>query len=167
LFSSVPSIVPSIVPTVDQSFKPSISVTSAPVIAGTMRPSYLSSAPNAQDIPAFEFKKAILPANGVTMVLGRSKALSEQFLALDSNCTQIWQNSIKERIEGEIVTIIPQYETVDVELFDVRKSSNISAFSLRFDIVVEIRSAIQDVDVNRFIKGPFDSQNDKSTYQLF
>ena len=95
------------------------------------------------------------------MVLKRNTQLSENALVVNSNCTKIWQNAIQERIEAEVVAVISVYETIDVNLFDVSRSSNVSFIAITFDTVIEIRSGVPDVDVNRFIQGPFDSQSEK------
>jgi hypothetical protein len=142
------------------SFEPSVSVTSSE----TFQPSTKKLTPTAPQAPFYEFNKTIVSVNGVMMVLKQNTQVTEETLALDSNCTKIWQNAIQDRIQNEILAAIPLYETVDVNLFDVSRSSNVSYISMVFDTVIEIRSAIQDVDVNRFIHGPFDSQGEKVNF---
>lgn len=158
--SDILSSIPSIIPIADESFAPSVSVT----YLETIKPSSTKFAPNAPQAPLFQFNKTIRTVSGVLMVLKQNTQTSEAALALNSNCTKMWQNAIQERIEAEVLAVIPMYETIDVNLFDVSRSSNISFISIRFDAVLEIRSAVQDVDANRFILGPFDSQSEKVNF---
>ena len=98
------------------------------------------------------------------MVLGRSNQALEEALSSDTKCTELWKEAVRNRIEAEVLLVILMHETIDVNLFDVSRSSNLRFISVTFDIVIEIRSAVQEVDVNRFIKGPFDSQSEKINF---
>lgn len=143
------------------SFEPSISVTST----ATTKPSLPYFAPNVQQAPVYEFNKTITSVSGVMMVLGRNtQAITEEALSSDTNCTVLWKDAVQSRIEAEVLAVLPMYETIDVNLFDVSRSSNLSFISITFDTVIAVRSAVQDVDANRFIKGPFDSQSEKISF---
>ncbi len=123
--------------------------------------------PSSQGVsqnPVFEFEKTIKSVSGITMVLGRNTQAIEEAQASDSHCTVLWEDAIRVRIQAEVAAVIPMYETIDVNMFDISRSSNFSYISLTFDAVVEIRSAVPNVDANRFIKGPFDSQSEKDTF---
>lgn len=100
----------------------------------------------------------------VAMVLGYGSQDAKQTESLPSNCTQTWQNSIQDRITSEVSSILQQYETISVLLHNVSRASNFSYLSLTFDVVIAVRSALQDLDAKRFIKGPFDSRGERSSY---
>ena len=158
--SDIISSLPSFTPTITKSFAPSVLVTTS----ATIKPSVERLTTTVPRAPFFAFNKTINSVSGIMMVLTRNTQVSVVALALDTNCTKIWQNAIQERIEAEVLTVIPMYETIDVNLFDVSRSSNVSHITMTFDIVIEIRSAVQDLDSKRFIQGPFDSQSEKINF---
>ena len=98
------------------------------------------------------------------MILGYSSQEAQQTESLDSNCTQSWKNAIQERIEAEVDSVIQRYETMSVVLQNTSRASNFTYLSLSFDVIIIIRSALQDHDANRYIKGPFDSRSDKRSF---
>lgn len=116
---------------------------------------------------SFEYNETRIAVRNVIMVLGYNSQVATQTESLPSNCTLSWQESIKDRIASEVVSVIQRYETMSVKLQNVSRASNFTSLSLTFDVVITIRSALQDLDAKRYIKGPFDTRSDKSSYIQF
>ena len=157
--SDITSLSPSTVPIMPTSFSPSVSIISTETMKPSIQPASLK--------PVYEFEDTVKSVRGVTMVLSRNAQAIEEAQASDSNCTVIWQDAIRVRIQTEAAAVIPMHETIDVSMIDISRSSNFSSISLTFDAIVAIRSAVRNVDANRFIKGPFDSQSEKDTFIQF
>jgi Malectin domain len=156
---------PSSIPTLDQSDR----LSSSPTTFVAMQPS-LASSPSANETlrtPSsrlYEFDETRISVSEVKMILGRNIQAVLQSQSLDSNCTQLWKKSIQERIQSEVASVIQRYETLSVDLQNVTRASNISALSITFDVNIMIRSGLRDLDASRYIKGPFDSQNETNAY---
>lgn len=72
---------------------------------------------------------------------------------------------MQDRIKSEVVSAIKDYESLNVELRDLRSASNVTAWSLTFDVFLEIRAAsVEYFDPIRIMVGAFDSQSDKISY---
>jgi hypothetical protein len=108
---------------------------------------------------------------GVKMILIRgSRRLQENgsiSTSNNTNCTQVWQDAIRDRILEEVKTVLPLYETTEVDLFNVSKVSDADTLALFFDVLIAIRSPVQENDVYRYIEGPFDSQVEKNKFAEF
>jgi hypothetical protein len=145
---------------------------SSPIFVSNPAPSFptllQSSKPAASPATSlnqsFAHDETRISVSNVSMVLGYSSTDAKQTESLPSNCMQAWQNSIKDRIESEVVSVVQRYETLSVVLQNASRASNFSFLSLTFDVVIAIRSAMQDLDANRYIKGPFDTRNEISLY---
>lgn len=109
---------------------------------------------------------------GVRLTLGfGSRRLQESGSAGTPNatyCNQVLQDSVRDRIQNEVVAEIPMYETMAVHLSNVSTSTDApTTRSLLFDVVIEIRSAVTTYDVVRYVTGPFDTQAKKTSFAEF
>jgi hypothetical protein len=76
---------------------------------------------------------------------------------------------VRNRIEEEVIKIVPIRETLDVELYNTTQlfRPNASEVLLIFSILIEIRSPVESHDVNRYVEGPFDSPTEKQAFVEF
>ena len=168
-------------PTRQASLKPSVTVTQFiseiptqfPTASPTLTaPTLLAIVAPPTDAPilSFKYKKTTLRVRDVTLMHFRSSRRvlqSNLNYELDANCTLTWQVLVQDRIKNELVAAIQEYEALNVELRDISSSSpsNKTAWSLTFDVFMEIRAAnIEYLDPIRITVGAFDSKSDKLSY---
>jgi hypothetical protein len=185
--SPLPTNLPTLRPTVTKTLLPPLihdSEAPSPAIIGQSDPSPtaspLTSSPTSTPMsltgltppseapsPSYKYKKTILRVRDVSFIAKRNpiRIVQSDDIEIYSNCTEIWQASIQERIASEVVAVHQPYETVNVELLDVLNRANATALSLTFDVRIEIRSPSTDgLDAARLIVGPFDSQSERSSF---
>ena len=145
--------------------------TASPTIAPTVKPTItsaptISPAPSVAPTLSFEYDKTTLNEQGVRMIL----SMSSRFLQADdteSNCTEVWRQDVQDRIEDEVGSVVPQVETLEVEVSNANTEIDEEEVALVFDVLIEIRSPVQDHDVYRYIEGPFDTQAEKESFAEF
>jgi hypothetical protein len=87
---------------------------------------------------------------------------------IDTNCMEIWQTTMQERIKAEVLAAFRQVETANVELLDVSKHINATILSFVFDVLLEVRSpSFDSTEAVRIILGPFDSQAKRKAFAEF
>lgn len=151
--SEAPTPFPSVSPTV-----------TAPTLLAIVAP------PTDAPILSFQYEKTTLRIRDATVILFRSTRQFRQNVfvpnsELDANCTSTWQVSIQERIKSEMASVIQDFEALHVELRDLSTSSNETAWSLTFDVFMEIRAAsLNNLDPVQIFLSAFDSQSDKVSY---
>ena len=162
-------------PTNQDSAKPSVSASKTPSKFPTTSPTFstptllaIVAPPTGAPIFVFKYKKTTLRVLDVTLTLFRNtgrflqRNLNDE---LDANCTLTWQGTVHDRIKSELVSAIRDYEELNVELRDTSTTSNETAWSLTFDVYMEIRaSSIEKLDAIQIVVGAFDSQSDKISY---
>jgi hypothetical protein len=89
-----------------------------------------------------------------------------------SNCTEIWRNDLQNRVDTEIRSIVPNLETLQVNVFNASTYIGDDLLVIIFNILVEIRSppfqnVSNDMIIDRFIQGPFDSPSEEKLYIVF
>lgn len=172
---------PTFPPTKDISAPPSPGVdgqsdpspTLSPIIPPSVTPSYAPFAanifnpPTEAPSPSFQFEKSTQRVRDVSFIaLRRSqRILQSEDEDIDSNCMEIWQESMQERIKTEVVAALQQLESAHVKLLDVSKRTNATVLSFVFDVLMEVRSpGFDSSDAARIVLGPFDSQAERNTF---
>jgi hypothetical protein len=122
--------------------------------------------PSATPSASFEFEKITLNVTGVVMNLksGGSRRILQ---ASDSNvnCTKVWQDDVRDRIIGEVKKVIPRFEMLRVLISNVSSSESApNVLSILFNVLIEIRSPVQDHSVNRYLEGPFDTEAEQRSF---
>jgi hypothetical protein len=89
-----------------------------------------------------------------------------------SNCTEIWRNDLENRIDTEIRSIVPDVETLLVNVLNASTYIGDDLLVIIFNVLVEIRSPpFQNTSnasiIDRFIQGPFDSPSEEKAYIAF
>jgi hypothetical protein len=130
-----------------------------------------SDQPSATPSSFLEFETASLSIVDVRLSLRLSSPTNGRKLQGSdnddngSNCTQILQNALMRRIEGEVDTVIQTYEMLLVDVQNLTSTfSNASLLMYVFDVSIEIRSPMQEYEPNRYVEGPFDSQVEKNLF---
>ena len=165
--STTPSVSPSAVPTAT----PSASPTLAPSVSN--QPS-VSQRPSAAPTPVYEFDNQLLRLqNGQCILSGRldpNEAVggneTSRFLQSETECNNIWVSYVQTAIQQEIIRIVPQYETLEVEVANITRDFNAedNLLTIFFDVTVAIRSPLQEHFLNRYVAGPFDSRTEQDDF---
>jgi hypothetical protein len=143
---------------------PSAVPSKAPVVANIFNP------PTEAPSPLFQFKLSMHRVRDVsfTALLRSKRRLQSGIDGIDTNCMEIWQKSMQERIKAELSADFRQLETAHVELLDVSKRANATVLSFVFDVLMEIRSPnFDNSEAARIVLGSFDSQAERSTFAEF
>ena len=84
-----------------------------------------------------------------------------------SACTKVWWDEVHGRIQSEVENVIPMVETLDIDGSNVKTESDGSTVALIFDVLIQIRSPVEEHDIYRYIEGPFDTQVEKQAFVNF
>jgi hypothetical protein len=134
----------------------------------------ISSVPSLAPTPDFEFPLITLDAFRVIMeftIEGDGRRLQEDLSLSNSTeekseeeCTAMWVDYVTQSMEIEVQQVIPQYETLRVETFNVSRDTfdDLGVLAFFYDVRVDIRSAINVHNLRRYIGGPFDSSSEKN-----
>ena len=162
--SPTPSDPPTFGPTVHSSGSPSVSLYTPPTLQLSLVPG-ASPAPTAAPSDSFEFQLVSLRENGLRMVLQNSAGRALQASGSSaSDCTILWRKFVRDQIQQEVEFVVPEVETLDVDVANVKTESEKSVTSLLFDVLIQIRSPIEEHDIFRYIEGPFDEQSEKQEF---
>lgn len=118
--------------------------------------------PSVAPTLSFEYEKQSLRVNGVRLNFQRQARRLQNLN--DTTCYEEWDGKVRERIESEVKNIIPTFETLQVLLLNVSKSSEVNLLSYIFDVLIEIRSPVKDHGVRRYLEGPFDTEIEKKSF---
>jgi len=86
-------------------------------------------------------------------------------MSSSEDCMAIWMDYVTQSMENEVATVIPLFETLSVETFNVSRDSfaDVQATAFFYDVRIDIRSAIIVHNLRRYIGGPFDSREERAT----
>jgi len=164
--TDVPTVSPTVGPTSSPVLQPSSGPTTVPSTSPSDSPAPTKSpAPSPAPTKSFEFDMVTLSEKGVRMVLTKNRRRALQ--SSSAECTAAWQENVRSRIESEVNNVIPKLETLDVGVSNVKTEINATAVALIFDVLVQIRSPLQDHDLDRYIKGPFDTPGEKEAFAQY
>jgi len=151
---------------------PTTAPTAAPSTSPTLAPSVSqqpteSQQPSLAPTPVYEFENQRLRLQNGQCILSRGVESNEngsgnetsRLLQRDSECNQMWASYVQTAITGEVIRIVPQYETLDVEVGNMTRDVNVETnlLTIFFDAEVAIRSPLREHFLNRYVAGPFDS----------
>lgn len=151
-----PTDSPSTIPVI----RTSETVANAPSVAPSTSP-----APTRDPTESFEFEMMTLSEKGVRLVLRNSggRVLEE---GTSDECTKRWQEDVRQRIETEIQNVIPKVEDLDVDVSNAKTEID-EAVVLIFDVLIKIRSPVEEHDISRYLEGPFDTEFEKQSFADF
>jgi hypothetical protein len=120
--------------------------------------------------PDFEFPLISLSAVRVIMefsIEGDGRRLQEDMSSTNSTeeeCTAMWVDYVTRSMEIEVQQVIPRFESLRVQTFNVSRDTfdDLGVLAFFYDVRVDIRSAIIVHNLKRYIGGPFDSANEKN-----
>jgi hypothetical protein len=119
--------------------------------------------------PDFEFPLITLEAFRVIMefsIPGDGRRLQDDLSSSNSTeeeCMAIWFDYVTQSMKSEVEQVIPRYETLSVQTFNVSRDTfeDLEVLAFFYDVRVDIRSAIIVHNMRRYIGGPFDSSSEK------
>jgi hypothetical protein len=127
-----------------------------------------SSVPSHTPSAFFQYKMKTLSVVDVQLILrSESSATRRQLQNSDdeSDCTQILQNLLTERMETEVDSIINVYESLYIEIQNFTTSyTNSTMQAYNFDVLMDIRSPMEEHDANRYVEGSLLSQVQKRMF---
>ena len=128
----------------------------------------------------YQFDNQILRLqSGRSIFTGVSSTLNEsdsagtnattRLLQTETECNNFWAGYVTSAIEGEINSIIPSFETLDVKVGNITRSflAEEDEMIIFFDVTVEIRSPLREHFLNRYVAGPFDSRSEQDDFILY
>lgn len=122
--------------------------------------------PSSAPTPVYEFEKVVLSVPGVQVnVELESRRLQDTNST--SNCTEVWVEEIRDRIDTAVRDVILQVEDLDVNLYNATTLLGPESVVLLFDVVIEIRSPVSGHSARRYIERPFDSESEKRLFVEF
>jgi hypothetical protein len=130
----------------------------------------ISSEPSLAPTPDFEFSLITLEAFRVIMefsIQGDGRRLQEDLSSSNSTeeeCTAMWDNYVTQSMKSEVQQVIPRYETLNVQTYNVSRDTfdDLGVLAFFYDVRIDIRSAIIVHNLRRYIGGPFDSSSEKN-----
>jgi hypothetical protein len=128
-----------------------------------------SSEPSLAPTPDFEFTLITLEAVRVLMefsIQGDGRRLQEDLPSsntTEEECMAMWVDYITQSMESEVQQVIPRYETLNVQTYNVSRGTfeDLEVLAFFYDVRIDIRSAIIVHNLRRYIGGPFDSSNER------
>jgi hypothetical protein len=128
-----------------------------------------SEVPSATPTKFFEYGITNLSIVDVQLILRSDLSATRRKIQANDNssdnCTQILQNLLVERMENEVASIIQTYKTLHVELQNFTTTyTNLTVTTYMFDVLMEIRSPMQEYEPNRYVEGIMDSQVEKKLF---
>jgi hypothetical protein len=134
----------------------------------SLQPS-ISSEPSLAPTQDFEFSLITLEAFRVIMefsIQGDGRRLQEDLLSSNSTeeeCTAMWVDYVTQSMQSEVQQVIPRYERLNVETYNVSWDTfeDLEVLAFFYDVRIDIRSAIIVHNLRRYIGGPFDSSSEK------
>jgi hypothetical protein len=96
---------------------------------------------------------------------GDGRRLQEDLSSSNSTeeeCTAMWVAYVTQSMLSEVELVIPRYETLNVQTYNVSRDTSEGILSFFYDVEIDIRSAIIVHNLKRYIKGPFDSLNEQN-----
>jgi hypothetical protein len=81
----------------------------------------------------------------------------------EEECMAMWVDYITQSMKSEVQQVIPRYETLNVQTYNVSRGTfdDLEVLAFFYDVRIDIRSAIIVHNLRRYIGGPFDSSNEK------
>jgi hypothetical protein len=78
-------------------------------------------------------------------------------------CTAIWVDYVTQSMQSEVEQVIPRYETLNVQTYNVSRGTfeDLGVLAFFYDVKIDIRSAIIVHNLRRYIGGRFDSSSEK------
>jgi hypothetical protein len=118
--------------------------------------------------PDFEFPLITLEAFRVIMefsIDGGGRRLQEDMASPNSTeeCTAVWADYVTQSMEREVQQVIPVFETLRVQTYNVSRDTfaDLEVLAFFYDVRIGIRSAIIVHNTRRYIGGPFDSSSEQ------
>ena len=167
-FGSAPTLEPQIaIPTNTPTLSPTDNSTSKPTIMTTIVVS--DSAPPSHTPSAFfQYRMTTLSILDVQLTLRSESSATRRKLQSntdESNCTQILQNLLTLRMENEVDSVINVYESLYVEIQNFTAPfSNATVRAYNYDVLMDIRSPMEEHDANRYVEGSLLSQVQKNLF---
>ena len=133
------------------------------VASDSVVPSYSPSA-------FFQYRITTLSVLDVQLTLrSESSATRRKLQSNDaddgSNCTMILQNLLTENMENEVDSIINVYESLHVEIQNFTAPNTTSTVrTYIYDVLMDIRSPMEEHDANRYVEGSLLSQVQKNLF---
>jgi hypothetical protein len=100
-------------------------------------------------------------------IQGGGRRLQEDLSSSNSTeeeCTAVWVDYVTQSVQSEVEQVIPRYETLNVQTYNVSKGTfeDLGVLAFFYDVKIDIRSAIIVHNLRRYIGGPFDSSNEQN-----
>jgi hypothetical protein len=96
---------------------------------------------------------------------GEGRRLQEDLPSSNSTpeCMALWDNAVTQSMKSEVQQVIPRYETLNVQIFNVSRDTfeELGVLGFFYDVRIDIRSAIIVHNLRRYIGGPFDSSSEQ------
>jgi hypothetical protein len=82
----------------------------------------------------------------------------------DEECTAMWVDYVTQSMQSEVQQVIPRYETLNVQTYNVSRDTfeELGVLAFFYDVRIDMRSAIIVHNLRRYIGGPFDSSNEQN-----
>jgi hypothetical protein len=122
--------------------------------------------------PDFEFTLITLEAFRVIMefsIQGDGRRLQEDLPSSNSTdteeeCMAMWDDYVTQSMLREVQQVIPRYETLNVQTYNVSRGTfeDLGVLAFFYDVKIDIRSAIIVHNLRRYVGGPFDSSNEQN-----
>jgi hypothetical protein len=102
-------------------------------------------------------------------IQGDGRRLQEDLSSLNSTeteeeCMGMWDDYVSQSMLSEVQQVIPRYETLNVQTYNVSRDTfeDLGVLAFFYDVKIDIRSAIIVHNLRRYIGGPFDSSNEQN-----
>ena len=158
---------PLLLPTNGPSLSPTPISTSTPTIMTTVVASD-SVVPSYSPSAFFQYRITTLSVLDVQLTLrSESSATRRKLQSNDdgSNCTMILQSLLTENMENEVDSIINVYESLHVEIQNFTAPNTTSTVrTYIYDVLMDIRSPMEEHDANRYVEGSLLSQVQKNLF---
>jgi hypothetical protein len=131
------------------------------VVSDSAMPSHTPSA-------FFQYRLTTLSILDVQLTLRSETSATRRKLQVsnnEANCTQILQNLLTDSMENEVDSIINVYESLYVEIQNFTASfTNTTVRTYNYDVLMDIRSPMEEYDANRYVEGSLLSQVQKKLF---
>jgi hypothetical protein len=86
-----------------------------------------------------------------------------------AQCIRLWQDKVQDGIRAQVNSTVPNVETVDVYVTNISQQLQIETSILTFlyNVEIDIRSPVQNYDVNQFITGPLDTTQEQTDFARY
>lgn len=127
-----------------------------------------SAAPSHTPSAFFQYQIKTLSILDVQLTLRSESSATRRKLQTsdnETNCTQILQNLLTERMENEVDSIINVYESLYIEIQNFTVPyTNSTIRTYKYDVLMDIRSPMEEYDANRYVEGSLLSQVQKNLF---